>query len=53
MFNLLSSEFTSNSVVVFDEVYNIEDICTKVLTVSIKKDILQKAQRNLNKLQKV
>ena len=50
--NLISKDLTSNSVVVFDEAHNIDNICIEALSVKIDKRTLHNCTRNLSDLSK-
>nr|XP_027200231.1 general transcription and DNA repair factor IIH helicase subunit XPD-like [Dermatophagoides pteronyssinus] len=48
---LVSKELTRNSVVVFDEAHNIDNVCIESMSVTINKRILEKCQSNIGTLQ--
>eukprot|EP00658_Telonema_sp_P-2_P006883 TRINITY_DN12589_c0_g1_i1.p1 TRINITY_DN12589_c0_g1~~TRINITY_DN12589_c0_g1_i1.p1 ORF type:complete len:593 (+),score=180.26 TRINITY_DN12589_c0_g1_i1:151-1929(+) len=48
--NLISKELVDDSVVVFDEAHNIDNVCIEVMTVAVNQDTLNKASSNLSKL---
>ncbi|CAG2209578.1 ERCC2 [Mytilus edulis] len=47
---LVSSELSKKSVVVFDEAHNIDNVCIESMSVKISKRTLEKCQQNLEKL---
>ncbi|CAA7048094.1 unnamed protein product [Microthlaspi erraticum] len=47
---IISKEFQKESVVVFDEGHNIDNVCIEALSVSVKKVTLEGANRNLTKI---
>ena len=48
--NLISKELCDDSVVVFDEAHNIDNVCIEVMTVAVNQETLNKASANLAKL---
>ncbi len=42
----------NESIVVFDEAHNIDDICIEALTVKLNKTILEHASKNLENLKR-
>ena len=48
--NLITKDAQSDSVVVFDEAHNIDDICIECYSVKINRNILEGANRNLELL---
>ncbi|ESQ30813.1 hypothetical protein EUTSA_v10011297mg [Eutrema salsugineum] len=46
----ISKELQNESVVVFDEAHNIDNVCIDALSVTVRRFTLQGANRNLNKL---
>lgn len=46
----ISKEMQRESVVVFDEAHNIDNVCIEALSVSVRKQTLEGATRNLNKM---
>lgn len=48
--SLVSKELSSNSIVVFDEAHNIDNVCIEALSVNFNRRSLQAADKNLNKL---
>ena len=47
--NIVSKEISKNSVVVFDEAHNIDNVCIETMSVSINQEVLQKSTGNLTK----
>ncbi|KAF8401662.1 hypothetical protein HHK36_012608 [Tetracentron sinense] len=47
---IISKEMQRESVVVFDEAHNIDNVCIEALSVSVRKQTLEGATRNLNKM---
>lgn len=47
---MVAEELTSNSIVVFDEAHNIDNVCIEALSVSFNRRSLQAASRNLTRL---
>ena len=47
---LISKEISRNSVVVFDEAHNIDNVCIESMSVHITKKTLEKCQANINAL---
>ena len=50
---LISKEIEKESIVVFDEAHNIDNICIEALSITLDKPTIFAAARNLNKLQKL
>ncbi|KAL6056392.1 General transcription and DNA repair factor IIH helicase subunit XPD [Balamuthia mandrillaris] len=48
--DLVSKEFKANSIVVFDEAHNIDNVCIDALSVNIDKRTLESSSRNLVQL---
>ncbi|RWS13277.1 TFIIH basal transcription factor complex helicase XPD subunit-like protein [Dinothrombium tinctorium] len=48
--DLVSSELAKNSVVVFDEAHNIDNVCIESLSVKISKKTIEKSQNSINSL---
>lgn len=49
---IISKEMQRESVVVFDEAHNIDTVCIEALSVSVRKQTLEGATRNLNSMAK-
>lgn len=47
---IISREMQKESVVVFDEAHNIDNVCIEALSVSVRRQTLEGARRNLNKM---
>ncbi|XP_058197860.1 general transcription and DNA repair factor IIH helicase subunit XPD [Rhododendron vialii] len=47
---IISKEMQRESVVVFDEAHNIDNVCIEALSVSVRSQTLEGATRNLNKM---
>ncbi|KAF4352190.1 hypothetical protein G4B88_019326 [Cannabis sativa] len=47
---IISKEMQKESVVVFDEAHNIDNVCIEALSVSVRRQTLEGARRNLNKM---
>lgn len=47
---IISKEMQRESVVVFDEAHNIDNVCIEALSVSVRTQTLEGARRNLNKM---
>ncbi|KAK2990498.1 hypothetical protein RJ640_019778 [Escallonia rubra] len=47
---IISKEMQRESVVVFDEAHNIDNVCIEALSVSVRRQTLEGATRNLNKM---
>lgn len=47
---IISKEMQRESVVVFDEAHNIDNVCIEALSVSVRQQTLEGATRNLNKM---
>eukprot|EP01119_Soliformovum_irregulare_P012540 TRINITY_DN3266_c0_g1_i1.p1 TRINITY_DN3266_c0_g1~~TRINITY_DN3266_c0_g1_i1.p1 ORF type:complete len:778 (+),score=213.38 TRINITY_DN3266_c0_g1_i1:151-2484(+) len=50
--DLVSKEFKKNSIVVFDEAHNIDNVCIDALSVNITRQTLDASTRNINTLTK-
>lgn len=50
---IISKEMQRESVVVFDEAHNIDNVCIEALSVSVRRQTLEGATRNLNKMSQV
>lgn len=50
--DLVSRELTRQSVVVFDEAHNIDNVCIESMSVVINKKVVEKADENLDQLKK-
>lgn len=50
--SVVSKELSKNSVVVFDEAHNIDNVCIDSMSVKINKRIVEKAITNVNSLEK-
>lgn len=48
--NIISKEMQKECVVVFDEAHNIDNVCIEALSVSIRRQTLDGASRNLNRI---
>jgi len=48
----LHKEHRKESVVVFDEAHNIDDVCIEAYTVRLNKPLLMEASNNIDKLSK-
>ena len=48
--SVISKELIEESVVVFDEAHNIDNVCIEVMTVAVNQDTLVKASSNLSRL---
>lgn len=48
---IISKELQKESVVVFDEAHNIDNVCIEALSVSVRRQTLEGARRNLSKMQ--
>lgn len=46
----ISKEMQKESVVVFDEAHNIDNVCIEALSVSVRRQTLEGARRNLSKM---
>ncbi|KAI0492400.1 hypothetical protein KFK09_026671 [Dendrobium nobile] len=51
--NIISKEMQRECVVVFDEAHNIDNVCIEALSVSIRRQTLDGATRNLNRIAQV
>nr|XP_043637071.1 general transcription and DNA repair factor IIH helicase subunit XPD [Erigeron canadensis] len=49
---IISKEMQRESVVVFDEAHNIDNVCIEALSVSIRRQTIEGATRNINKMSK-
>ncbi|KAM0041376.1 putative DNA helicase [Helianthus debilis subsp. tardiflorus] len=47
---IISKEMQRESVVVFDEAHNIDNVCIEALSVSVRKQTIEGATRNINKM---
>jgi DNA excision repair protein ERCC-2 len=47
---MIRKEMKGDSVVVFDEAHNIDDVCIEAYTVEITRNVLEHASKNLDKL---
>ena len=47
---LVSKELSKNSIVVFDEAHNIDNVCIESMSVNITKRMIEKCQANINTL---
>ncbi|GMN48780.1 hypothetical protein TIFTF001_017943 [Ficus carica] len=47
---IISKEMQKESVVVFDEAHNIDNVCIEALSVSVRRQTLEGARRNLNRM---
>ena len=47
---IISKEMQKESVVVFDEAHNIDNVCIEALSVSVRRQTLEGARRNLSKM---
>lgn len=50
--DLVSKEFAKNSIVVFDEAHNIDNVCIESMSVTINRKIIEKSQASLDLLMK-
>ena len=50
MAGIISKEMQRECVVVFDEAHNIDNVCIEALSVSVRKQTLDGATRNLNRM---
>lgn len=48
--SIISKEMQRESVVVFDEAHNIDNVCIEALSVSVRRQTIEGARRNLNKM---
>jgi DNA excision repair protein ERCC-2 len=48
--SIVSREMQKECVVVFDEAHNIDNVCIEALSVSIRKQTLEGAERNLRRI---
>lgn len=48
--SIVSKSFPSDTIIVFDEAHNIDNICLEVLSVNIKKNSIEAADKNLRSL---
>ena len=51
MANLVSRELEAESIVVFDEAHNIDNVCIEALSVTLDRRMLELSSRSVNKLQ--
>ncbi len=49
--NLISKDLEAESIVVFDEVHNIDNVCIEALSVILDKRIMDSSLRSANRLQ--
>lgn len=49
---IISKEMQRESVVVFDEAHNIDNVCIEALSVSVRRQTIEGARRNLSKMSK-
>lgn len=47
---IISKEMQRESVVVFDEAHNIDNVCIEALSVSVRRQTIEGATRNINKM---
>ncbi|TKY46007.1 DNA repair helicase UVH6 [Spatholobus suberectus] len=47
---IISKEMQKESVVVFDEAHNIDNVCIEALSVSVRRQTIEGARRNLNRM---
>lgn len=47
---IISKEMQRESVVVFDEAHNIDNVCIEALSVSVRKQTLEGASRNIERM---
>lgn len=50
--DLVSKEMSKNSVVIFDEAHNIDNVCIESMSVNITKKTIEKCQNNIHVLEK-
>ncbi|EAL73159.1 transcription factor IIH component [Dictyostelium discoideum AX4] len=50
--SLISSSFPSNSIVVFDEAHNIDNVCINALSINIDNKLLDTSSKNIAKINK-
>lgn len=48
--SIISKEMQKESVVVFDEAHNIDNVCIEALSVSVRRQTIEGARRNLHKI---
>ncbi len=48
---MVSRELERESIVVFDEAHNIDNVCIEALSINLRKNTLEGAQRNITRLQ--
>ena len=48
--SIISKEMQKESVVVFDEAHNIDNVCIEALSVSVRRQTIEGARRNLNRM---
>jgi DNA excision repair protein ERCC-2 len=51
--NMVSKEIAKESIVVFDEAHNIDNICIEALSVTLNRRIVQASTANIKKLETV
>ena len=49
--NIISRELSSNSVVVFDEAHNIDNVCLEALSIDITRPMLESSKKSLDMLE--
>lgn len=47
---IISKEMQKECVVVFDEAHNIDNVCIEALSVSVRRQTIEGARRNLNRM---
>lgn len=47
---IISKEMQKESVVVFDEAHNIDNVCIEALSVSVRRQTIEGARRNLSRM---
>lgn len=47
---IISKEMQKESVVVFDEAHNIDNVCIEALSVSVRRQTIEGARRNINRI---
>jgi len=47
---IISKEMQKESVVVFDEAHNIDNVCIEALSVSVRRQTVDGARRNINRM---
>lgn len=48
--SIISKEMQRESVVVFDEAHNIDNVCIEALSVSVRRQTIEGARRNLSRM---